>query len=313
MPSLDIPDESAWHAIRAKHVGASEVAALFNLSPWMTLWQLHMLKCGKLPDVFESSSMTQGKHFEPAVASYAQEKFGIRLRKVRRYLTHDTVKLGASLDYEEFGGGALIPTELKFSLWGDGWEYDGDELTQIPEYYLLQVQAQLACSPAAPHGQLIAFTGGDLKRMVIPRSHRLIDAVVVATMKFWDDVASETEPPIDFNADADAVNRLAYISKLRSVILQPEMEPVFAAYDKARTERLAAEKLEEAKKTELLKAIIDAGEGNDTCVATCMGWKMKVVKIAENPGREIVAADVGTRVGAKKGHNRLYVSNEADK
>lgn len=311
MASITFSNEAEWKALRAKHVGASEVAALFSMSPWMTKWQLYMLKTGQLPDVFDSKVMAQGRHFEPAIAAYAQEKFNIQLRKVRRYLTSDSIQgMGASLDYEEYGDGSLIPTELKFSLWGDGWDWEGDELTQVPDNYMLQVQHQLACMPSAPHAQLIAFTGGDLKRMIIPRSPRLITAIEAAVASFWADVAAGKEPPVDFSADADAVSRLAYIRKLRTVTLQPEMADVLAQWERAKAVAKEAESAAEQAKTKVLKAIIDAGEGNDSCVATVGGWRLAVTKVADSPGKPVTPEMVGTMIGARKGHIRCSLKRE---
>lgn len=315
MPAIPVTDDTHWRELRKKHVGASEVSALFSLSPWITRWQLYHLKRGDLPDVFESAAMTQGRHFEPAVAAYAQEKFGIQLRKVRRYLSSDSVAgMGASLDYEEYGGGSLIPTELKFSLWGDGWDWEGDELTAAPDYYMMQVQHQLACMPAAPHGQLIAFTGGDLKRMIIPRSERLIIAIKAAVYQFWADVAAGNEPPVDFSVDADAVNRLAFVRKLRSLTLTPEHEELFRVYDENRALAKRAEAAADAARAEILKHVIDAGEGPDTGLrVTCGDWHMSVAKVAENPGRVLTEADVGTRIGARKGFLRCSLKKTGEK
>lgn len=312
--SIPVTDDNHWRTLRRNHVGASEVAALFSISPWVTRWQLYHLKRGDLPDVLESTAMTQGRHFEPAVAAYAQEKFGIQLRKVRRYLSDPDTRMGASVDYEEFGSGALIPTELKFSLYGTGWDWEGDELTLAPDYYLTQVQHQLALMPSAPHGQLIAFTGGDLKRMIIPRSDRLITAIKAAVWSFWQDVDAGKEPPVDFSADADAVDRLAFLRKLRSLVLPPEKEHLFAKWADAKARAKAAEVDEESARAEILKEIIDAGEGPDTSlVATCGAWKLSLSKVADSLGKEITQDMVGTRVGARKGHLRCMLKDTTEK
>lgn len=304
MTSIPVGSDEEWRALRLKHVGASDVAALFGLSPWLTRWQLYHIKKQNLPEAFEATQMTQGKHFEPAIAAYAQEKFDIQLRKVRRYLSSDdTPGMGASLDYEEFGDGKLIPTEMKWSLYGDGWDWEGDDLTAIPDYYMMQVQHQLACAPTAPHGQLIAFTGGDLKRMVIPRNERLIGAIREAVKEFWDDVAAGREPPVDFKADADAVTRMAMVRKLRSLVIPPEDAAVFELWALASAEAKRAEADAAAARAEVLKRVMDAGEGNDTATrVTCGPWSVSVSKVAENLGREIRAEDVGTRVGARKAY-----------
>ncbi len=309
MANIPVTDGSHWKHLRSKHIGASEVAALFGLSPWLTRWQLYMLKTGRLPDVFENTSMTQGKHFEPAIASYAQERFGIQLRKVRRYLSSDTVPgMGASLDYEQYGDGALVPTELKWSLFGDGWEYESDELTAIPDAYMLQVQHQIACA-GVPGGQIIAFVGSDLKRMVIPRNERLVAAIEAAVAEFWADVAAGREPPVDFTVDAEAVSRLAYVTKLRTLVMTPDMIPVFERWQEQAAIAKAAEAAAAAARAEVLKAVVDAGEGNDTGVkVTCGEWKVSVSKIAENIGKEITPDMVGERVGARKGYLRAALT-----
>lgn len=303
MPNLTYDTEAEWKAIRAKHVGASEVSALFGLSPWLTRWQLYHLKRGTLPDVLENTSMTQGKFFEPAIAAYAQEKFSITLRKVRRYLSHDSVPgMGASLDYEEYGDGTLIPTEMKWSLYGDGWDWEGEELTAIPDAYMMQVQHQMACA-GAERGQLIAFTGGDLKRMLIPRSERMVSAIEDAVRTFWADVTAAHEPPVDFSVDAEAIGRLAYATKLRPLTMGPEDARLFEAWDAARTMASQAEERAKAARAEVLKRVIDAGAGNDTAVkVVCGDWRMSVSKVAENLGKEITPEMLGTRMGARKGY-----------
>ena len=314
MANVPVPDDAAWRALRAKHIGASEISALFGLSPWLSRWQLYMLKTNRLPDVFENTSMTQGKFFEPAIAAYAQEKFQIQLRKVRRYLTSDdTPGMGASLDYEEYGGGTLIPTEMKWSLYGDGWEYESDELTAIPDYYMMQCQHQLACADAQT-AQLIAFTGGDLKRMIIPRNERLITAVKESVREFWADVAAGREPPVDFTVDAEAVARLAHVSRLRSLVMTPDNEKLFADWkinsDAAKKHDEAADAL----RAQILKAVIDAGEGNDESVrVTCGIWSVSISKVPDNPGKEITPDMVGEKIGARRGYLRTALRDTTEK
>lgn len=316
MASFSYETEEEWKAIRQRHVGGSEVAALFGEHPYgLTKWQLHMLKTGKLPDVFENVTMTQGKFFEPAIAAYAEAKFSVRLRKVRRYLSaDDVVGLGSSLDYEQYGDGALLPCEIKWSLWGSDWDWESDELTHVPDGYFLQVQHQLACMPSAPSAMLIAFTGGDLKRMLIPRDERLIAAIKQAVTTFWADVASGTEPPVDFSVDADAVTRLAYIRKLRTLTMTPDKAPLFERWRTASRAAKDAEVVADAAKAEILKAVVDAGEGPDTGLrVTCGDWSVALSKVADNPGKEITADMVGERVGVRRGFLRTQLTHKDDK
>lgn len=316
MGSISYESEEQWHAIRAKNVGGSEVAALFNISPWLTKWQLFMVKSGRLPalDLSDNVSVTAGKFMEAGIKAWAEEKFGITLQKTRRYLFDDTLQgMGASLDFEQVGTGSRIPVEVKFSQFGkDGWEWESETLTAIPDAYMMQVQHQIACANAA-EARLIAFVGGDLRMMAVPRSDRLITAIRAAVYSFWDDVANDREPPVDFSVDADAINRLAFIRKLRSITLLPNKAPLFEKWSTAKKAWAQAKAEEEEARAEILKEIIDSGEGNDTSlVATCGDWRLGISKVADSPGKEITAAMIGESIGARKGHLRCTLKNTAE-
>ncbi len=178
---------------------------------------------------------------------------------------------------------------------------------------MLQVQHQMACAGVSM-GQLIAFTGGDLKRMLIPRNERLVQAIETAVAEFWADVAAAREPPVDFNVDAEAVSRLAYLTKLRTLTMTPDNAPIFAEWAKQRDAVTVAETARDAAKAKILKAVVDAGEGNDESVrVVCGDWKVSVSKIQENPGKPVTPEMVGTVIGAKKGYLRCALSNTAEK
>lgn len=313
MGSIAVRDEAHWHELRAQHVGGSEVAALFGMSPYgLTRWQLYMQKTGKLPhvDLSGNSQVSRGKHYEPAIAAYAQEKFGIQLRKVRRYLTLDSVNgFGASLDYEMYGGGALIPTEIKLSNFSGDWDWEGDDVTEVPEGIMLQAQHQIAAADA-PSGQIIADVGYDVRRMLVPRNERLITAIKAAVWQFWQDVAARKEPPVDFSADAEAINKLAYMSKLRALVVPPDQAPLFKRWHDAADAEAKAKDAKESARAEVLKLVVDAGEGNDVGVkVTCADWRVSISKIADSLGKDVTQDMVGTKIGARKGHLRAALKN----
>lgn len=142
MPTITIKDEAHWLTVCESHIGGSEVSALFNrwlmpggniatlhcyeavpegafalgcCSPYKSSYALYLEKAGKvMPDAFVSNErMDAGTHLEPAIAQWATQKFGIKLRKVRRYHTHSVVEgWGASVDFEVHGPG-MDPVEIK--------------------------------------------------------------------------------------------------------------------------------------------------------------------------------------------------------
>lgn len=318
MSSITVNDDTHWRSLRRTHVGSSDVAALFNMHAYgLTRWQLWHIKRGTLPDAFETSVMTQGKHFEPAIASYAAEKYSLKLRKVRRYLeADDCPDLGASVDYEEYGSGTLIPTELKWSLWGKEWEFDGDDLTHIPDNYMLQVQHQLAAMPSAPHAQLLAFTAGDVKRMIIPRSEGIITAIKAQVSAFMATVRDGVEPPVDFAQDADAVMTMAALKPLAPMTLPPEMATLFAQFEEAKANVAAAEAVRDASKAEIVKYVIDNSSPasvESKAVAVCGRYKVTISKIADTPPTVIDASMIGNTYGGRKGHARVTITTQKDK
>src|SRR3990167_8295884 len=129
MTDIPIESEAHWHSLRSKHGGASEAAALCGESPWLTEFQLYHQKAGTLPptDFSDNAAVNAGRFFEPAIAAWASEKWaddGVQwpLRKVHRYIEcGDCPEMGASLDFEESDTG--VPVEIKWSVYGQGWEY----------------------------------------------------------------------------------------------------------------------------------------------------------------------------------------------
>ena len=322
MSSIRIQNDAHWHSLRAQFVGASESPALFGLLPWLTPWQLHMTKAGKLaaPDLDDVKHIKQGKYFETPIAAWAAEKFGITLNKARSYLVADDCPgMGASLDYIQIGTGSRIPTEIKWVLRsGDAWEYDGDEIVSAPDYYLVQIQLQLAWADAA-QGHLIAFIDGDVRRAVYDRRPAVIAAIKDRIREFWADVQADREPPIDFKADAEAVMRYAAAMPVRSVPWTPEIAGLakrahwMAGFAKRAGEAADAAKAEMAHM--MLEAAKAAG-ANDLdgkVVTEGDGFRVSNYLVDAYPGKEVTPEMVGSRLYARDAYRVCKVSRSKPK
>lgn len=324
MTALPIRDDAHWRKLRSAHVGASEVASLFGLSPYLTKWQLWMYKSGRLPepDLDDVAHIRAGRHFEPAISAYAADKFGITLRKVRRYLSDDICAgMGASLDYEQIGTGSLIPTEIKWSVFGDGWEYEGDVITVAPEQYLIQVQHQIACAGAA-QAQVIAYIGNDARRMIVPRREPIIDALRSEVADFWKSIRAKEEPEPDFVADADAISTLAYLNPLCQIDLSgdADAERLAAAHIEAKAEAKTANERADAAKAELtlkmIRMAMEAGARVDEQkVVASIGddYRVSATNVAGQDGKVVTADMVGEKIGGRKGYRLVTVSKPKKK
>jgi predicted phage-related endonuclease len=223
--TLRYESEAEWLALRDRHVGGSDVAALFNewrlpdgstrilhvyeappegsifiecQSPYKSSFALWHEKAGLVRESFEETERVRaGKHLEPALASWAQETWpDWKLRKVRRYLQHDEEPgWGASLDYEAVEKGHP-PVEFKNVDWlifRDNWQGDGDDL--IPPIHVnLQLQSQIGVS-RADHGWVVVCVGGNkLKRVRIEQHQPTQDRIREAVAMFWQGVREGAVP-----------------------------------------------------------------------------------------------------------------------
>jgi putative phage-type endonuclease len=311
MGALSVRDQTHWHELRSQHIGASDVAALFDMSPFTTLWQLWMEKSGKLPpeDLSDNKSVQAGTFLESGIANWAAHRWDMKIEKVVDYYTADDCPgMGASLDFQTDGG---HPVEIKWSAHGDGWEYEGDTITCAPDNYVLQVLHQMACTDAE-YGWLIALIRNEPRRMKVPRSVEIISKIKSHVAKFWDSVRAGEEPPVDFDKDGDAVVRLLDFVPMSEVTLTTEHAHLFQTYlENAAIEKEAKAK-KDAAKTELLTLSIEEmkkmNTSQDKAVVKCGDHKLSISTIKASVGTEITAEMIGNFYGARSGYKKVTVS-----
>lgn len=226
MGAVAIQSEAEWHQCRETNVGGSEIASLFYrwacpdgsevvlhmfepapegatvldcLSPYKTGYRLWQEKAGKLmPDSLEEVERIQaGLFMEPAIAAWANNRWpDFNLRKVRRYITHETVEgWGVSLDYEVHGPG-MPPVELKNVdglVFRDQWGGKDDDLTP-PLHINLQLQSQIGAKGSAC-GWFVASVGGNrLMRCRVERHEPTQERIAEAITAFWKSIKAGVEP-----------------------------------------------------------------------------------------------------------------------
>ena len=311
MGAISVRDQTHWHELRSQHIGASDVAALFDMSPFTTLWQLWMEKSGNLPpeDLSDNKSVQAGTFLESGIANWAAHRWDMKIEKVVDYYTADDCPgMGASLDFQTDGG---HPVEIKWSAHGDGWEYEGDTITCAPDNYVLQVLHQMACTDAE-YGWLIALIRNEPRRMKVPRSVEIISKIKSHVAKFWDSVRAGEEPPVDFDKDGDAVVRLLDFVPMSEVTLTTEHAHLFQTYlENAAVEKEAKAK-KDAAKTELLTLSIEEmkkmNTSQDKAVVKCGDHKLSISTIKASVGTEITAEMIGNFYGARSGYKKVTVS-----
>jgi len=321
MGIIAIRDDAHWHELRRGCVGGSEIAALFDLSPYLSYWQLWQQKAGNLPaaDLSDNNAVKAGTFFEEGIAKWAAEKWGWDIQKVREYRTCEKAPgLGATLDYEIIK--TLHPVEIKWSVRGHGWDYEGEEIVKAPEGYLLQVQAQIGATESCydheiDGGWLVAFLGGEPRRMWVPRKPTIIDAIREEVTAFWQSIAEKKEPAPDFECDGAGILALIEETPRTDLVIadtDEEYERIAQLFDW----RKAADELEKAAKAgkeafdaELLDIVrrraAKANTSQEKVSLKCGDLhRLTISTVAENPGTLVTEAMVGTRINTRKGHSR---------
>ena len=209
MPRIQVNDNEHWHELRHQHVGASEVAALFGLHPYLTNFELWHLKAGTIQpeDLSGNERVFWGTVLEPAVAEGIRQKNDWSVRKIHTYWAHDKVAgMGASLDYEIVdhpnGPGVLqIKTtdSLAFRNWDEG---------EPPMMYELQLQHEIGVTNRQWGALGVLVGGNDLRIFERERHEATIQRIESAIEQFWESVHARKEPMPDYDEDLETIARL---------------------------------------------------------------------------------------------------------
>lgn len=311
MAIIPVRDQAHWHELRAENIGGSDVAVILGLSPYKSKWQLWMEKSGKLPaeDLSQNKAVQAGTFLEAGIAQWAAHLWDMNISKVTDYYTVDSVPgMGASLDYINDAG---EPVEIKWSARGHGWDYEGDTLVDAPEYYIIQVQHQMACVNAQG-GWLIALVDNEPRRMYIPRHDGIIDAIESSITEFWDSIRDGVEPDPDFSLDGDGIAKLMERLPRAEVELDSDAAELFEKYKDAMKAEKQAKADKESSKAEIMhlasfKLAVSNGD-KDKPVIRCGDHKMSVSFVQKNPGKVVTPEMVGTYINAREGYTTARVS-----
>lgn len=213
MAQVAVENQEHWHSLRAQNVGASEVAALFNASPYTTRFTLWHQKSGKIarPD-FDSERMMWGTLLEPVIAQGIAEKQSWTIRKVHRYITHPTVAgMGASLDYEIInhpdGPGCLEIKNVGIDVFKKSWVKNEDGSFEAPLHIELQLQHQLSVTGRA-WGAIGFLVGGNEAHVVIRKRHEpTIQKIEATVAEFWESIKAGQVPELEAAGDLEAVTK----------------------------------------------------------------------------------------------------------
>ena len=248
--------EAAWHAQRAKGIGASDVPAIAGVSSWATPIDIWQAKVGLTEPNPETALTRWGQLLEPVVAEEAERVLGVKFRRLARAVHYkEWPVLFAHLD--RTSSEAIL--EVKTSMTTKGWGDDGS--SAVPDAVALQVQAQLACADKelAYVAALIGYR--DFRTYRIERDRPLFDDLILPVLReFWTLVETNTPPEPDGSDGYGSFVRRRFPKDAGDErAATPEEQLLGAALIAATAERERAEAHEAELKQRLMAAMGTTG------------------------------------------------------
>ncbi len=309
-----IPDNDAhWHALRARDITSTEASALFNMSPYATLYELWQIKSGAMESQFEDNERIQaGRIIEPAIAALVAERYGVVVEPFKAYATDTDDRIGSSFDYRiigvtdapvedntlrdmfhQFGVGILEAKNVDGLVFKRKWLDD-----ETPAHIEIQLQHQLELSGHG-WGAVCALVGGNrLVPYVRERDVAVGRAIRAKVREFWKSIETGQSPPIVYPDDADVVIALHQFSDGSVLDLRgtTDHDVMLAAYDDVKAQIKALEENEKVLKASIMDLSGEAGS------LLWSGGKIVLTQTKGTPGKVVTPEMVGTTIGGRKGY-----------
>jgi predicted phage-related endonuclease len=282
---------------RSTHVGASECAALFDCSPYLTRFELWHRRKGNIdsPDLSGVERVEWGLRLEPAIIAAAADRWGYQLEETPRRLSNER-GLGGHPDQlatDERGPGIIeIKTAdwLVFKQWG----------SEPPEHYLLQAIAYAGLAGRSWCDIVVLVGGNRLERFCYDFRPKIYGEIERRVEAFWQSIEANDPPPADYTRDLDTIADLYRDGTDEVVDLTADnlAHEAAAAFLFAKEARLDAEKKEDAAKAELMDKMGAAS------VATLNGFLVRATTVAAVPER---VAEPGEIIKGRRAYRRITV------
>lgn len=181
-----------WLKERQKGIGGSDAGAILGVNKYKTAFQVYLDKTEPIAEVEEQSEAAYfGDMFEENVAKEFERRTGKKVRRDRRHFKHkDYPFMVANIDRRIVGENAILECKTANQFLSKEWESD-----DIPASYLLQVQHYLAVTNAEKGYIAVLLGGQKFLWKEVPRDEELINIMIQAEKKFWENHVIKNIPP----------------------------------------------------------------------------------------------------------------------
>ncbi len=246
-----------------KTISASQVAGLFNRSPYNTRWMLyqHFKKAMPLGEAGESGDrMDWGNRLEPAILRAVADELRLDVVPNRRYDVMPNLPLGCTRDADlvdpSLGYGVVEVKNVDGLIYRQTWDEE-----HAPPHIEIQHQAQLMV-PHPVHGLpawgVIAVLVGGNELKILRRTHgkEMQKDIASETIKFFAEVGEGKEPdPLGTERELRGLTWL-YPERVPGKIISryddEDSAVMVDEYEDIRQRRLELEKTEKALRVKIL-------------------------------------------------------------
>ena len=221
-------------------LGATTIAAIAGVSPWMTPFDAYLEQIGELDrDARDSQAdrdrKERGHRLEDVCLDWYAERYDVQIERVRRTIHHPTypfIRVHPDARVRPWRQShRLVEAKTAARKWDE-----------VPRHVEAQVQVQMAVTGAQVCDVAVLGFDGPPARFEVERNDELIDALTALAVEFWDRVQRRDPPPMDgsraasrwldgmfreaeeIQADADQARVLARILAIRAETERLEAE-----------------------------------------------------------------------------------------
>ncbi len=269
-----MPITEKQRELRRKHLGSSDMAALFGLDPRRTAYDVWLDKTGQLVDDSgaDGDAADAGNLFEDGVLTWAARQLGPLTRN--QYRSRPDLHLASHIDaivdqtqqtVEGKTGGLFGPL---YEPWGEPGT-DG-----IPNRVIIQCQVHMLCagllSMAPQVCHVPTFLGGRGFGMFhVTQDLNLCVLIGDKAVEFWEKYVEPVTPPPGVLPMLDTIKRIIRAPK-KTTFVGPL---ILQKYLAVKVVGESAKRLVETAKRELLTALGDAECGDGGAAGTCTYYK----------------------------------------
>lgn len=212
-----------WAKLREGFISSSESSALFGANPYLTAYELALVKTNQVPREPDENERTEwGTLLERVIAGKYASEAGFKFRAMAGYADAGD-RMGSSFDFEiigargdgaaaqlyrAHGAGVLEIKNVDWSIYRDQWKVEGGELVEAPDHIECQVQHQLECCEREWAIIAVLVGGNRLATLTRKRDRTVGAALRRRIIRFWADLATGWLPDPLLPRDAALVAQL---------------------------------------------------------------------------------------------------------